>query len=157
MRTFKLKKNFNSKHRKKTIDDDLITKSIFEGVKKPKKDQYKPTIGEQNIMDFLDKNKIVYIREKKFTGLLNPFTKKPLRFDFFIRQINTCIEFDGKQHYEMVKKFHANQRQFNYQQTKDALKNAYCKEKGINLIRVHYKDINRIDIVLSDLITQTCI
>jgi very-short-patch-repair endonuclease len=79
-------------------------------------------------------------REKIFKNCTN--TKKgkycrPLRFDFFIPEINTIIEFDGDQHFRPSKKYGG--EKFEVTKENDQIKNEFCKKNNINLIRVHYK------------------
>jgi hypothetical protein len=40
--------------------------------------------------------KISYEKEKTFSTLKNPKTNKALRFDFYLPQLNTIIEYDGE-------------------------------------------------------------
>jgi very-short-patch-repair endonuclease len=60
-----------------------------------------------------------------------------LRFDFYLPKYNTCIEFDGKQHFEPVKIFGGNEN-FKEIIKKDSIKNMYCDTNGIKLIRIKY-------------------
>lgn len=130
---------------KKTIDDDLITK--------PKnykwKSYCKPTKGEQAIMDFLTDKNIKFVREKEFKDLINPFTKQKLRFDFYIGKLSTCIEFDGRQHFEVCSRFNMSKTDLYNSKARDGMKNDYCAIKKIRLIRISYKEINKIVEILT--------
>lgn len=133
---------------KKTIDDDLITK--------PKTFKWKPvdkpTKGEANIMDFLTKHGIVFVREKQFKGLLNPDTRQPLRMDFYLKELNVCIEFDGRQHFEVCKRWNMTEIDLHNQKMRDSVKNDFCIRRKIKMIRIHYKDINKVaEILLREL------
>ena len=57
--------------------------------------------GEIKIGTFLHKNKIDYIKEKRFSNCINPLTAYQLPFDFYIPSHNLLIEFDGIQHYKV--------------------------------------------------------
>jgi very-short-patch-repair endonuclease len=62
---------------------------------------------------------------------------RALRFDFYIPQLNTIVEYDGEQHFRPSSKFGYDK--FERTQEHDRMKNDYCFENGIKLIRIHYK------------------
>lgn len=64
--------------------------------------------------------------------------------DFYISELNTIIEYDGRQHYELVKKFHKSYQDFVNQVNRDRCLEQYRKENNIKLLRISYKDNNRI-------------
>lgn len=101
--------------------------------------------GETNIRIILEKNNIQFQQEKIFDDLKN--NKSYPRFDFYIPKYNTCIEFDGKQHYEAIEHWGGLE---SFKQTKinDENKNKYCKNKNINLIRIPYWEINNIEHII---------
>lgn len=145
------KRKFKTKYTKRTIDDDLVVKSKFEK-KKFKPDINAPTKGERLIADFLTLHKIKFSREKMFGDLRSPFTTVRLRLDFYLHELRTAIEFDGIQHFEVCKRWNMSEYDLYRQQTKDRTKDIYCAEKGIRMIRIHYKQINKISEVLSELL-----
>lgn len=90
--------------------------------------------GERYIYDFLTNLNINVIKEKKFE---NCKYKHKLRFDFYLPDFNTCIEFDGIQHFEPINYF-GGKPAFEKQKIKDSIKNEYCIENDIQLIRFRY-------------------
>jgi very-short-patch-repair endonuclease len=50
-----------------------------------------------------------------------------------------CIELDGKQHFEEIKHF-GGKNKFNEQKIRDEIKNIYCKENNIYLLRIKYNE-----------------
>jgi Zn finger protein HypA/HybF involved in hydrogenase expression len=92
------------------------------------------SIGEDKINKFLIKEKIGYIKQKTFEGCKD---KKLLKFDFYLPKYNICIEFDGKQHYEPIE-FFGGKEGFIEIQKRDIIKNEYCKNNNIELIRILY-------------------
>jgi len=92
--------------------------------------------GEIEIFNFLKKLNIKYIYQKKFKNCKN---KKLLPFDFYLPEHNCCIEFDGEQHYRPLNFFGGNKR-FEEQKLKDNLKNKYCKDNNIKMIRIKYNE-----------------
>ena len=97
----------------------------------------KDSKGERNIKDFLDENNIAYEREKEFDGMVNVGN---LRFDFYLPEYNVAIEFDGIQHFEHVPYF-TTPEGFERQQENDEIKNNYCLENNIPLLRIDYKKL----------------
>ena len=85
-------------------------------------------------------------REKTFTDCVNSKQGRyctKLRFDFYLPNQNTLIEYDGEQHFVKRGKYG---EKFETLQENDIIKNKYCKDKGIKLIRIHYKvPINEIE------------
>lgn len=101
--------------------------------------------GEKEIAKFLNKHNINYERQKKFHNCRNVFE---LPFDFYIPSKRTCIEFDGKQHYQPVE-FFGGLKAYEQLKINDKIKEDYCEDNYINLIRIRYDQIGCIDSVLN--------
>ncbi len=102
------------------------------------------SIGERRIRHYLELNHILFEQEKWFTDCRDI---KPLPFDFYLPNYNMLIEFDGKQHYEQG---HFTHSHLSYTQKHDSIKNDYCKEKNINLLRIPYWDMDNIEKILNN-------
>lgn len=101
------------------------------------------SLGEERIKQFLIKSQINFTQQKRFKKCKNIHT---LPFDFYIRDYNTCIEYDGKHHFQPVKYFGGKKRHLETKHN-DNIKNQYCIENNIRLIRIPYykfKEINEI-------------
>jgi len=92
--------------------------------------------GEKEIERLLKETKLKYIKQKIFTGCKY---KRNLKFDFYLPEYNTCIEFDGQQHEEMYRFEKTNER-LKIRQKRDQIKNEYCKNNNIRLIRIKYDE-----------------
>ena len=92
--------------------------------------------GEFIVENFLRKNNIKYNYQHYFT---NCKRIRKLFFDFYLPEQNTCIEYDGKQHYEPNKYF-GGIEYFEKCKERDKIKNNFCKENNINLIRIKYNE-----------------
>lgn len=95
--------------------------------------------GENDIEKYLKNHNILYISQHKFDNCRN---KKPLPFDFYLPDYNMCIEYDGIQHFEPTD-FAGNGELWAtelLERTKhnDEIKNKYCKENNIKLLRIRY-------------------
>ena len=110
----------------------------------------KESYGERLIRLYLSNNEIKYKYQKKFNDCKN---KSYLFFDFYIPSKNVLIEFDGEQHFkvtrnetfggkEVLKKIKEN----------DRIKNNYCKQNNIKLIRIKYTEINKISEILDKML-----
>lgn len=93
------------------------------------------SIGELQVQKFLIDNNISYIREYVFKDCKNI---NYLRFDFYLPEYNTCIEYDGKQHYKPIEKWGGMDNLIKIKKN-DKIKNDFCSEKGIKLVRLNYK------------------
>lgn len=96
----------------------------------------KESEGEKKILNFLLKNSIEFIRQQRFTDCRNI---RMLPFDFYLPKHNLCIEFDGLQHFKPIELWGGKKR-FLYIKKCDNIKNIYCREKKIKLIRISYKE-----------------
>lgn len=94
--------------------------------------------GEKIISKWLDSHDINYVIQKKFPNCKD---SKHLPFDFYLPNHNACIEYDGEQHYRIVD-FFGGEEAFEKRRLHDRIKDDYCKEHGIKLLRIpYYKDI----------------
>lgn len=88
--------------------------------------------------------------------LKNPETGAWLTTDFVLyvdKKIRMVIEYDGEQHYRAYNIFGGEE---GYRATKkrDRLKNKYCEENGIPILRIPYWEFNNIDNVLKDFLEE---
>lgn len=97
--------------------------------------------GEMKIKSLLEEYNIPFEQEKSFPDCVNPSTNRLLRFDFFVNN-QYLIEFDGKQHYEQS----PNWEPLEDIQRRDRIKDAWCKEHNITLIRIPYTRLNTLTI-----------
>lgn len=97
--------------------------------------------GESMIRNILINNNIKYIEQYRFDNCINPITNRVLVFDFYLPDINLCIEYDGIQHMKSIEYF-GGKRQFLKQQVNDLIKDQYCDMNNIRLIR--YNHLNKI-------------
>ena len=100
--------------------------------------------GEERIKNILDLHKISFESQFKFKDCK---FYKYLPFDFYLPDYNCCIEFDGKQHYEIVEYFGGYETFINTK-IRDTVKNVYCKENNIYLLRIPYWEFDNIENIL---------
>jgi len=95
--------------------------------------------GENMIKRYLDNHNISYIPQYRFDGCKDKYT---LPFDFYLNIQNKCIEYDGKQHFRSDC-FFGGEDGLKYRQLHDKIKDEYCEQNNIPLLRIPYyeKDI----------------
>lgn len=100
--------------------------------------------GEYTIATILKESNIAFKREYSFEDCINPKTKRKLRFDFYLPDYNTCLEFDGRQHYQENGSF-AELEGLDNIQYRDFIKSQYCVNNHICLIRIPFTQIDNIN------------
>ena len=99
--------------------------------------------GEIKINEILISKKINYCRQKTFEDCKD---KSLLFFDFYLPDKNICIEYDGEFHYKPIF------GEINLENTlrRDSIKNKYCKDNNIKLIRIPYTKFKKIKEILDN-------
>jgi very-short-patch-repair endonuclease len=101
--------------------------------------------GEKAIRIYLENKNIDFVYQKKFD---NCKSKKNLRFDFHLPNENLIIEYDGEQHFN-INEFFGGKEAFKKLKNNDKIKNDFCKENKINLIRIPFFKFNEINNILN--------
>lgn len=94
--------------------------------------------GEIEVEKYLKNKGIKYNKEHIFDDCKNDIV---LRFDFYLLDENICIEYDGQQHFQPIKYFGGVEK-FKKVKENDSIKNKYCKNNNIKLIRIPYTTDN---------------
>lgn len=99
--------------------------------------------GEKRIEDVLEGLSVRFEREKRFKSCRD---KKPLRFDFWLPDHSTCIEYQGRQHYYVVPGHFGGEQGLIDRQRRDSIKADWCAANGVNLLVIPYqeKDLRQI-------------
>lgn len=106
--------------------------------------------GEREIMRVLEKYGVEYTIQKTFDDCK---LKRLLPFDIYIPLFNTCIEYDGIEHYRPTT-FGGTytkeqlQERFEKRIICDHIKTTYCKKNNIQLIRIPYWEMQNIEKIL---------
>lgn len=100
------------------------------------------------INQWLTRNNIEHIPE--FPVVIDNVRYK---FDFYLPHFNLFIEYDGEQHYELVHfgRMDDKQAQLNLKkiQVRDEIKNKYCENNNINLLRIPYWEKENIETIIN--------
>ena len=92
--------------------------------------------GEEAIREYLQYNKIDFKEQYRIKECKNI---RPLPFDFALFEkdnLKCLIEYDGSQHY--YKKFGSSDEEFIRIKNNDRIKNEFCRDNNILLIRIKY-------------------
>lgn len=98
------------------------------------------TSGELEIANILDQLNIDFNTQYKYKECKD---KKQLPFDFqfILNNKEYIIEYDGRQHFEPVNDF-GGEKGFKLTKKHDNIKNKFCEENNINLLRIKYETKN---------------
>lgn len=102
------------------------------------------SVGEKKVKTQLELLQIKFKREKTFEECKNPETDRKLRYDFYLPDYNTCIEYDGFTHFIANGGWNTEENLAGIQY-RDNIKNKFCKDNNIRLVRIPYTDFNKID------------
>ena len=94
--------------------------------------------GEQAVAAILEKLNIPYEPQKKFSTCRNIYE---LPFDFYLKDYNLNIEYDGIQHFVPIE-FFGGEEAFRGVQKRDAIKTQWCQENEVNLLRIDYREMD---------------
>jgi len=92
------------------------------------------SFGERKIKEILELKFVKYEQEKKFKSCKNI---NELPFDFYLPELNICIEYDGELHFKSSKLFGV-VKTLNRIKKHDNIKTAWCKQNNIELLRITY-------------------
>lgn len=92
--------------------------------------------GNKKIYHFLEKNKITFETEKRFSSCKY---KIPMPFDFYIPKKKILIEYDGEQHFIAID-FWGGKKGLDERILKDKIKDEWAKKNRIKLFRIKYDE-----------------
>jgi len=122
---------------------------LYRDIRCPKCSESK---GEKQISQYLDNNNVKYIPQYKFKDCRNI---RPLPFDFAIFDNNNdlicLVEYDGEFHFKNTKAndFILKHSLISNTMQHDKIKNKYCIDNNIKLIRIPYFQKERIEQILN--------
>lgn len=92
----------------------------------------------RNIAYYLLNRKINFTLEYSFNDLI--INKKKARYDFFIKDLNLLIEYQGKQHFKYEKNGYFTEEKFKKIKESDLIKKSYAINHGFNFEEIIYTD-----------------
>lgn len=109
----------------------------------------KASRGERRIMKHLDVMGILYKKEYSFPDCKDV---RVLPFDIYIPSKNMVVEYDGEQHFHPVKFGGSDddkaESRYLITVEHDKIKNNYCANNGIRVLRIPYTEYDNIEIIL---------
>lgn len=92
--------------------------------------------GEEAISKYLTEKNIKFVRQHRFSDCKD---KKPLPFDFYLPETNTCIEYQGEQHFRPTTHW-GGEDEFKNIIRRDKIKKEYCDSHNIPLVSINYNE-----------------
>lgn len=99
--------------------------------------------GEAKLQKIFNNLNIEYQSQYSFSNCVSE-NGVTLKFDFYLPKYNLLIEYDGKQHFEYTGYGWSTKEQLEKTQQRDNIKNQYCLNNNIRLIRIPYTDFNKL-------------
>lgn len=140
------------KHNKCGYEYKILSNSFVVGNRCPR---CKSSKGEKQIEKHMLSNKMCFSPQYRIKGCKN---KRELPFDFAVfedkdkTKLKCLIEYDGEFHYKPVL-FNGNEnkanKRFETTQRHDEIKNKYCKDNDILLIRIPYWEFNNVEQIIN--------
>ena len=110
--------------------------------------------GEKRILEYLALNKLDYKHQYRIPSCKSAY---PLPFDFGVfkkGKLELIIEYDGEQHYEPMR-FNNSMSRFEKTKLHDKIKDDYCFDNNIPLLRIPYWDFENIEEILFDKLVES--
>lgn len=100
--------------------------------------------GEKALANLLTELQIPFDAQYRMR-VFNVVKKSPFlsRFDIYLPSFKAVIEFDGRQHFEVVERW-GGQTRLEENIVSDISKNFGCRDKGLHLLRISFKEIKEI-------------
>lgn len=108
--------------------------SILDGYTCPECKGWKHEEYTRSLFEFLTKKKFLKVRP---SWLLSP-KGYPLELDGFCEELSLAFEYNGGQHYILVKRFQNTKEDLKIQKVKDRIKRNGCAKRGISLLVLPY-------------------
>lgn len=110
--------------------------------------------GERKLFNKLVEEGVNFIKEYPVKILED---RTAFRFDFAILNeegnVILLIEFDGEQHFRPIEGW-GGMEAYQYVRKNDMIKNKYCRDNQIRLLRIHYEDIGNINKIIETLLRR---
>lgn len=111
----------------------------------PHPDLPAPSSAEQLIIDELSQYSVLWYREIEFAGLkVNKYSYP--RYDFYLPEHNLIIEYDGRSAHCTP-----------HHKAMDKLKNKFCKENGIHIVRYNSQHYYKMKGTIMTLMKEYCV
>lgn len=109
------------------------------------------SVSEQIVQEMFENNNIIFKSQYRFEDCRNI---NPLPFDFVIFDTNKniifALELDGIHHYIEQDNFN----NLEYVKNNDNIKNKYCADNDIDLIRIPYYEFNNLSKIIKELLVR---
>lgn len=109
--------------------------------------------GERKVAKVLKENNIKFKHQFYFDDCK---VDRVLRFDFGVlgndNELKLLIEYDGEQHFKPIEGW-GGMESYHYTIKRDLIKQQYCRENNIRLVRIRHDEYNQINKILKTLLS----
>jgi very-short-patch-repair endonuclease len=137
---------------------EITPNHFIQGVRCPRCSRIKynkKSNGVKKLIKLFSQLNLRYEEEKIFSNFKNS-SNYHYPYDFFIPSLNLLIEFDGEQHFKEKNKGYFKTKYFSQLKTNDKIKNNYVRQNNLNLIRISYKTLKKIDLnILNEILINS--
>lgn len=105
------------------------------------------SFGERTVAIALGKLKLRFVCQKSFPDCKDVYR---LRFDFFLPELKTLIEFDGQHHFQPIEGWGGDKAHL-FVLHRDRIKNKWAKLNGYRLLRIPYTERDIMGLLSSEL------
>lgn len=114
-------------------------------------DKNRVTYKEEQVCQLLENWNFKITRQKVFDDCKD---KRNLPFDIYLDEYDVLIEYQGEQHYRPVRystqTYESSNEKFLYTKRHDEIKEKYCKDNNIKLIKIPYWEFEDLEYFLFD-------
>lgn len=103
--------------------------------------------GEYTLAKLLEKHNVKFVQEYGYSGLYGTGGGL-LRFDFYLPDYDLLIEYQGLHHYRPVNKYRRAKKVHEQAKIHDELKWDFACSHGIKLLRISYKEYDKLEEIL---------
>lgn len=104
--------------------------------------------GELRVAKFLESRGVIFTREQTFTGCLS-MKLYPLRFDFYLKDYNVCIEVQGQHHYFPINPGRKAERAHRQTVINDRIKREYMSKYSTIIFEIPYWELDNTEKMLT--------
>jgi len=109
--------------------------------------------GEQEVVRILEENNIEYQKQKTFSSCVSE-KGYPLRFDFYLPEYFTLIEYNGHHHYKPINKYKKAHITHEKTVVNDQIKENFAVTNKFKFIKIPYWEFDNISYYITNIILE---
>ena len=111
------------------------------------------SVGEVKVRKWLDDHHVAYLPQFRIPNTNPKCKRRYLVVDFYLPDLSTVVEFNGRQHYTYIPYFHNNRKwTLKDQQIRDETLREYCDANYLQLVEIKEEDADNIPKIMKSVI-----